>query len=171
MKLSLAKEEMRSGEPDAGYQLVDTAHADAQRALIELRDLARGIHPPALDQGLEPALQTLAARSALPVQVKTALPQRPSAAIESIVYHTAAELLTNATKHAHAANVRITLAQSSPGRLRLAVHDDGTGGATTTPGGGLTGLADRISTVDGHLHITSPPGGPTTIVADLPERA
>jgi signal transduction histidine kinase len=170
MKLSLAKEEMQNGETESGYRLVDIAHADAQRAIIELRDIVRGIHPPALDGGLEPALRTLAARSALPVRLDVALQRRPAAAIESIAYYTAAELLTNVSKHAGASSIGMAVVSSRPGWLRLTVHDDGIGGATEAPGGGLAGIGDRVSTVDGDLHIVSPPGGPTTITADLPER-
>jgi signal transduction histidine kinase len=170
MKLSLAQDEMQHGEAEAARQLVATAHGDAQQALEELRDLARGIHPPALDRGLEPALRTLAARSSLPVRLEVALPTRPSPAIEAIAYYTAAELLTNVAKHANADSAALALAQSRPGWLRLTVHDNGTGGAAAAPGGGLAGLVDRVGTVDGYLHIASPPGGPTTITANLPER-
>jgi signal transduction histidine kinase len=171
MTLSLAKDEMQHGQAEADYQLVDTAHANTQRALVELRDLARGIHPAALDDGLEPALRTLAARSALPVRLEVSLPSRPSPAIEAIVYYTAAELLTNVAKHAGGAgSVTLALGPSQPGRLRLAVDDDGTGGAAVAPGGGLAGLVDRVGLVDGRLDIVSPPGGPTTVTADLPER-
>jgi signal transduction histidine kinase len=169
MKLGLAKEELTAGDTAAALALVDTAHEGAKQALVELRDLARGIHPPVLDSGLEPALRSLAARSAVPVELHLDLPDRPSPAIETIAYFSAAELLANVAKHSRARGAVLSLHGSGPGRLRLRVRDDGIGGAR--PSGGLTGLADRIRTVDGRLDIASPPGGPTVVSVDLPVRA
>jgi len=168
LHLGLAKEELRSGDKGAALELVDTAHRNAKQALEELRDLVRGIHPPMLDSGLAPALQTLAARSGVPVQVDVALADRPSPAIETIAYFTAAELLANVAKHSRARAVSLTVTQSRPGWLRLVVRDDGVGGAHL--GGGLTGLDDRIRAVDGRLDLTSPPGGPTVVSVELPVR-
>ncbi|HEY2577330.1 MAG TPA: sensor domain-containing protein [Streptosporangiaceae bacterium] len=177
MKLGLAKEKLGGGEDPAAeldveraLELVDTAHRTAREAINELRDLARGIHPPALDRGLEPALSTLAARSAVPVDLVVDIPQRPSAAIETIAYFCAAELLANVAKHSGARHAALE-AVHVPGLIRVRVSDDGHGGATVSVGSGLRGLADRVRTVDGRLDIASPPGGPTVVTAELPTDA
>ncbi|TNC22387.1 sensor histidine kinase [Amycolatopsis alkalitolerans] len=163
MKLGLVQDELKAGNIELSGKLVDAAHRDAKQALAELRDLARGIRPPALDAGLEVALTTLAARSAVDVRVRVDLPERLSPAMETLLYFSAAELLTNAVKHSGAPAVRIEV---TPGRL--VVSDDGAGGARITPGGGLAGLAERLGTVDGRLDVDSPPGGPTVITAYAP---
>jgi signal transduction histidine kinase len=151
--------------------LVDEAHRGAKEAITDLRDLARGIHPPALDTGLENALATLAARSPVPTEVTVRIETRPSPAIEAISYFCAAELLANVAQHAHASRAVLTCAQHGPW-LRIVVRDNGRGGAAVNGNGasssGLAGLADRVGAVDGHLSIASPPGGPTTITVDLP---
>ncbi|MFH8989691.1 sensor histidine kinase [Streptomyces sp. NPDC017940] len=151
--------------------LVGTAHHHATEALTELRDLARGIHPPALDDGLPDALATLAARGALPVELRTDIPRRPTPAIETIAYFCAAELLTNVIKHSGATRAAITVAEGDDGVLRLRVSDDGRGGARVGAGSGLTGLVQRVRTVDGRLLVDSPPGGPTAVVVELPLHA
>ena len=143
------------------------AHRGAKEAITELRDLARGIHPPVLDQGLGIALTTLAARSDLPVELAIDLPERPSAAIETIAYFCAAELLANVTKHSGARHATLE-AVHVPGLLRVRVSDDGRGGARVEARGGLAGLAERIGTVDGRLQLSSPPGGPTLVIIELP---
>jgi signal transduction histidine kinase len=177
MKLGLAKEKLSggpdgTGEPDVkrAIELVDTAHRTAREAINELRDLARGIHPPVLDHGLGTALSTLAARSAVPVDLVVDVPDRPSPAIETIAYFCAAELLANAAKHSGAHRVTVE-AVHVPGLLRLRVRDDGTGGASMRAGGGLRGLADRVRTVDGRMDVASPPGGPTVVTIELPSHA
>jgi signal transduction histidine kinase len=169
MQLDMAKEELAGGDATAAVALLDTAHQGAKQALVELRDLARGLHPPVLDSGLAPALESLAARSAVPVALHIDLPERPSPAIETIVYFSAAELMTNLVKHSHARHATVTLAHRRPGWLRLTVSDDGVGGAH--PGGGLGGLADRVGMVDGQLALSSPDGGPTVATIDLPVHA
>jgi signal transduction histidine kinase len=154
--------------------LVSAAHQQAKDALTELRDLARGIHPPVLDRGLAPALSVLAQTSAIPVSVDAALPQRPSPAIEAIAYFCTAELLANAAKHSGATHVRVCVRELSSGLdsgLMLTVTDDGTGEARIAPGGGLAGLLERVQTVDGTLNVDSPPGGPTRITIGLPRHA
>jgi signal transduction histidine kinase len=173
MHLGMAKEKLGAdGDPlDLGgaRELVDAAHRSAKDALAELRDLARGIHPPVLDNGLADALASLAARSAIPVELATDIPTRPTPAIETIVYFCAAELLANAAKHSLANRIGLR-ATGRDGMLLLSVTDDGAGGAD--PGGsGLSGLAQRVSTVDGRLEIASPPGGPTRVTVELPLRA
>lgn len=151
-------------------ELVDGAHRNATEALTELRDLARGIHPPALDDGLPDALATLTARSSVPVELSVDIPDRPTPAIETIAYFCAAELLTNVIKHSGARRAVVHAAQQD-GVLRLRVTDDGLGGATLGAGSGLTGLLQRIRTVDGGMEITSPAGGPTVVTVDLPLHA
>ena len=167
MKLGLAKEKLGTAAPaDLARvtQLVDDAHRGAIEAIADLRVLARGIHPPVLDNGLTDALATLAARSAVPVELVTDIPERPSAAIETIGYFSAAELLTNVAKHSGARHVTLE-AVHVPGLLRIRVSDDGRGGARLAPGGGLAGLADRVRTVDGRLtsaaRRAAPPSSPS----------
>jgi len=164
MRLGQARE---SDDPARVRELVDSAHDSAKDAIAELRDLVRGIHPPVLDQGLDAALATLAARSAVPVELHTHVPQRPSPAIETIAYFCVAELLTNIARHSSARQATVQ-AHERGGVLRLEVRDDGHGGARLGAGTGLSGLDERVRTVDGTLTVNSPPGGPTTIAVDLP---
>jgi signal transduction histidine kinase len=175
MRLGMAKEKLED-EPehvdlDRVRELVDAAHRGAKEAITELRDIARGIHPPALDIGLEGALATLAARSAVPTELSVSLETRPTPAIEAIAYFCVAELLANVAQHAHASRASVSCAQQGTW-LRLVVRDDGTGGAQLMTIGssssGLAGLSDRVRTVDGHLHLVSPSGGPTIVTVDLP---
>jgi signal transduction histidine kinase len=177
MKLGLAREKLAgtiegTGQADLKrvLELVDAAHQGAKEAIAELRDLARGIHPPVLDKGLGTALTTLAAHSDLPVQLAIDLPERPSAAIETIAYFCAAELLTNVAKHSGAGHATLE-AVHVPGLLRLRVSDDGTGGARVEASGGLAGLAERVRTVDGRLQVSSPARGPTVVTVELPSHA
>lgn len=172
MNLGLAKEKLGDDGPELAQirELVEAAHQGAKDALGELRDLARGIHPPILDTGLPDALATLAIGSAIPVEVTTEIPSRPTPAIETIAYFCAAELLANAVKYSHANAITIHVAEPS-GWLLLIVTDDGVGGADPARGTGLSGLAHRVSTVDGHLDIASPPGGPTRVSIRLPPHA
>jgi signal transduction histidine kinase len=173
MKLGLAKEKLGAAAPvDLARitQLVEDAHRSAVAAIAELRTVTRGIHPPVLDNGLADALTTLAARSAIPVELATDIPERPTAAIETIGYFSAAELLTNVAKHSGGRHATLE-AVHVPGLLRIRVTDDGHGGAHPTPDGGLSGLAERIRPVDGRLDIVSPRGGPTVITVELPSHA
>jgi signal transduction histidine kinase len=177
MKLGLATKKLSglvdgTGQTDLDrvLELVAAAHRGAKEAITELRDLARGIHPPVLDHGLGPALTTLAARSEVPVELVLDLPERPSAAIETIAYFCAAELLANVAKHSGARQATLE-AVHVPGLLRIRVSDDGAGGARVEARGGLAGLAERVKTVDGRLQVTSPPGGPTVVTAELPSHA
>jgi signal transduction histidine kinase len=178
LNLGMAKEKLGAdGEPPdmpRARELIDAAHLGAKEALVELRELVRGIHPPVLDNGLADALATLAAGSPIPVRVAVDVPARPTPAIETIAYFCAAELLANATKHSAANTIDIKgeIADTERGLvLRLTVSDDGLGGADPRRGSGLDGLARRTGTVDGRLHIDSPPGGPTRITVELPLRA
>ncbi|HEX8008355.1 MAG TPA: histidine kinase, partial [Trebonia sp.] len=148
MTLGEIKETLAGGDGrrDA-LTLVSAAHQSAKDTLAELRDLARGIHPPVLDRGLDVALHSLAESCAVPVSVDIVMAGRPSPAIEAIVYFSAAELLANAAKHSGARSVMITVRSAVAGML-LIVTDDGTGGARVTDGGGLVGLRERVRTVD-----------------------
>ena len=177
MKLGLAREKLGgevtgTAEIDLAraLELVDAAHRSAKEAIMELRDLARGIHPPVLDHWLGTALTTLGARSGLPVEVIADLPERPSAAIETIAYFCAAELLANVAKHSGARRATIE-AVHVPGLLRVRVSDDGDGGARARDGSGLAGLAERLRTVDGTIAISSPRGGPTVVTIEMPSHA
>ena len=176
MHLDMAKETL-AGDPAAGAdpdvararELLDRAHRNATDAITELRDVTRSIHPPALDRGLDEALATLAARSGVPARVDAQLSVRPAPAIETIAYFCVAELLTNVAKHSGAGHATVDVADRD-GVLTLRVTDDGRGGAALVPGGGLAGLAERVRTVDGWLGLSSPPGGPTVAVVELPLR-
>src|SRR6266699_70165 len=173
MKLGLAREKLGGAidgtaraDLERILELVDAAHRSAKQAITELRDLARGIHPAVLDHGLGTALSTLAARSDVPVELVVDLPERPSAAIETIAYFCAAEL-SNVAKHSGARHATLE-AVHMPGLLRMRVSDDGFGGARLQKRGGLAGLAERVGTVDGRLQVSSPPHGPTVVTVELP---
>ncbi|MFD5541600.1 sensor histidine kinase [Streptomyces sp. NPDC127079] len=169
MDLGLAKEKVRE-DPQAAARMVDEAHGEVKTALQELRDLARGIHPAVLtDRGLDAALSSVASRCTVPVRVEVDLAERPAAAIEGIAYFTVSELLQNVSKHARASGVTVDVWRSED-RLMLQVVDDGVGGADTTKGSGLAGLAERLDAVDGILVVDSPAGGPTRVTAELPWR-
>ena len=167
MDLGMALEKFDS-DPNAARGLVGDAHAELQRAIAELRNLARGIHPAVLtDRGLDAALSALAARSPIPVRLDVQLRARPPASVEATAYFIVAETLTNAARYsnANAVNVRV---RDERGKLQIQVADNGVGGAQERPGGGLAGLADRASSVEGSISVTSPEGGPTVVTAELP---
>jgi signal transduction histidine kinase len=170
-KLGDTDEDDASADTATARELIAAAHRNALDALTDLRDLARGIHPPALDNGLAVALESLAASSAIPAAVSAALPGRPAPAIETIAYFCAAELIANATKHSYANQIKIKIYSERTGVLLLSVSDDGIGGASQGRGSGLDGLAHRVSTVDGRIGISSPDGGPTVVTVELPMRA
>ena len=170
MTLGEIKENLEQAGDDRTLALAGAAHQNAKDTLAELRDLARGIHPPVLDRGLGPALGILAGTSAIPVALTVAVTERPSPAIEAMAYFCTAELLANVTKHSGARHVTISVAEPGSG-LTLTVTDDGDGGARLVPGGGLAGLLERVQTVDGRLEVASPPGGPTIVTIELPRHA
>jgi signal transduction histidine kinase len=166
MDLGMARAKLET-DPAAATALVGEAHEEAKRALAELRDLARGIHPAVLaDRGLDAAISALAARSPVPVGVEVATGRLPDP-VESAAYFVVAEALTNAAKHAGAAEIAVRISRHRD-LLIVEVIDDGAGGADPAKGSGLRGLADRVAAVDGQLTVTSPPGGPTVIRAELP---
>ena len=165
MSLGMAEQRL-DADPDAARQLLVEAKLGAREALEELRDLARGIHPPVLaDRGLGAAVAALAARSPIEVSVSV-VGERPPAAVESAAYFVTAEALANATKHANAQHVEIRILRRTD-RLSVEVRDDGPGGADPS-GAGLTGLRRRVEALDGRLIVNSPSGGPTVIRAELP---
>ncbi|HZD74312.1 MAG TPA: sensor domain-containing protein [Actinomycetota bacterium] len=174
MSLGMAREKLGDGaqplDAARARELVASAHQTATEAIAELRDLSRGIHPPVLDGGLAGALETLAARSAVPVELRVDVTVRPTAAIETIAYFCAAELLANVIKHSGARRATLEAVQRDE-LLRLRVSDDGAGGARLGAGSGLDGLAQRVRTVDGSLAISSPENGPTVVTVELPLRA
>jgi signal transduction histidine kinase len=167
MSLGMAQEK---ADDDALRELLDAAQTGVYGALADLRRLARGIHPPALESGLADALASLAAASPIPAQVHADLPERPAATIETMAYFCAAELLANAIKHSSATVIEIIIDTERTVVLRIRVTDDGMGGADPARGTGLEGLAQRVSTVDGALRVSSPRGGPTTVTVELPMR-
>jgi signal transduction histidine kinase len=154
-------------DPEGARAIIDQAHAEAKEALVELRNLVRGVHPPVLaDRGLDAALSGLAALSPVPVTVRAGLPVRPPPSIEAIAYFVVAEALTNIAKHARATRAEVS-ADRRGDVLHIVIRDDGIGGADPR-GQGLSGLADRVTGVDGKLSVHSPAGGPTVIEVDLP---
>ncbi|GAA0676457.1 sensor domain-containing protein [Kitasatospora atroaurantiaca] len=170
MRLGRAESRLSKGDAGKAQELLRESRQETKEIIQELRELVRGIHPPALDSGLAPALTTLAARSAVPAGVRVELAHRPPASVETILYFAAAELLANAGKHSGASQVAVTVIGFGDG-LRLVVSDDGRGGARLDgAGSGLRGLAERVRTVDGVVAVDSPPGGPTTVTVDLPGR-
>lgn len=171
MSLGLA-EELLADDPQAARRLLVEARASTSRALVELRDLVRGIHPPVLaDRGLDGALQALALANPVPTSVEVHLPGRLPAPVESAAYFAVAEALTNAIKHADARQVRITLEfheRTGGGQVSIVVSDDGRGGARVDGGTGLRGVARRLAALDGTLVVDSPLGGPTDVRMSLP---
>jgi signal transduction histidine kinase len=175
MNLGLARSTMDS-DPEGARSLLDEAHAASKEAIVEMRQVARGIVPPILtDRGLDAAVSALAARSPIPVSVSARLPQgaRPDPTVEAIAYFCVSEALTNAAKHSGATRVGVDLAVA-PGpagdRLAVTVTDDGRGGATLGRGTGLVGLRQRVASVDGDLQVHSPPGQGTSLAITLPMR-
>ncbi|MEU3248325.1 MULTISPECIES: sensor histidine kinase [unclassified Streptomyces] len=165
MALGLARLDAR---PGALADQLTRAHEEAGKALAELRELIHGIHPKVLtDYGLRAAVSDAADRCAVPVDVDLELPGRPPQAVESAAYFVVCEALANVDRHSGAGGSRVSGGHHG-GRLVLEVRDDGCGGADPSAGSGLTGLADRVSVLDGRLALTSPPGGPTLLRVEFP---
>ncbi len=157
-----------SAEHDEIARALDLAGEQLSTAIGELRELARGIHPAILtERGLVPALTSLAERSRIPVTIDSSLTDRLPPTIEGTVYFVVAEALTNVTKYAHATAVTISVERAN-GELITTITDDGIGGADPAKGSGLTGLADRIAAVEGHLDLLSPPAGGTRLECRIP---
>jgi signal transduction histidine kinase len=163
-----AAERLMGSSPQAALALVAEARETSSRALMDLRDLVRGIHPPVLaDRGLADAVRALALDTPLRADLDIDLPGRPDAPVESAAYFAVAEVLANAVKHAGARAVEIRM-QHNGGVLRIAVTDDGVGGADPARGTGLRGVERRLGAFDGILAINSPPGGPTMVIIEVP---
>ena len=163
-----AAERLFATNPEAALALVSEAKESSSRALTELRDLVRGIYPPVLaDRGLGDAIRALALDTPLHTVLDVDLPEQVDLPVASAIYFSVAEALANATKHAHARSVRIVLSQAA-GMLRAEVTDDGAGGADPAAGTGLAGVERRLATFDGILAVSSPPGGPTIVVIEVP---
>jgi signal transduction histidine kinase len=164
--LKLAQRALSNAEPGA-RELVAEALRHAEQASTELRELAHGILPAALIRGgLRAGIDGLVSRVALPVSVDVSVKRLP-AGVEATAYFVISEALTNVVKHARAEGARVT-ARVERGELRVEVSDDGVGGARGGQGSGLEGLEDRVSALDGHLELESPPGGGTRVRALLP---
>lgn len=170
MALARADEHLATSNVATARELVSDALANTRDTLTELRDLVRGIRPPALDLGLGPAVQTLAARNPIPVDVTVNLAVRPSIGVETMAYFCVAELLANVSKHSGASQAVVRLS-SDADELRITVQDNGSGGVQVGNGSGLTGLADRLGMLDGRLEIDSPEGGPTVVTVVVPPGA
>jgi len=167
MDLGRARARFADDDPEAARAILDQAHAGAKEALVELRNLVRGVHPPVLtDRGLDAALSGLAALSPVPVSVRVDAAPRPPASVEAIAYFVVAEALTNVAKHARATRAVVSVDRRGD-TLSVVIRDDGIGGADPR-GQGLSGLADRVAGVDGRLTVDSPAGAGTVIEVELP---
>ncbi|MGH2687775.1 MAG: sensor histidine kinase, partial [Actinomycetota bacterium] len=166
LALELARRAAERGEPAA--PVLGEASAELARALSELRELARGIHPAVLtDGGLRAAIETLAERSPVPATVAEVPEGRFAEPVEATAYFIVSEALTNVAKYAGATEVAIRV-RWDDGTLLVEVADDGVGGADPSRGSGLQGLADRAAALGGRLRVDSPPGRGTRVVAEVP---
>jgi signal transduction histidine kinase len=169
LQLQLVRSKLQS-DPAEASELLDEATHELSGATEELRELARGIHPPVLtDRGLVAALEALAQRAPLPVTVEANETERAPEAVEAAAYFVVSEALTNVTRHADAGQAVVRIARRD-GLLCVEVEDDGTGGADVSNGSGLRGLADRVGALDGALEVESAVGQGTTVRARLPVR-
>jgi signal transduction histidine kinase len=167
LALGMARSRAAGADPEL-VSLIESAGKEAQEALVELRELARGIHPAVLTEtGLAGAIQALAERSPVATTITAVPPGRFPAAIEATAYFVVSEALANVAKHALAGSAQVTIRQL-PGRLMVQVSDDGAGGARPEGGSGLRGLADRVASVGGVLRVDSRPGCGTHLEADIP---
>jgi signal transduction histidine kinase len=168
LQLSLVQRQIRRDPGDAEL-LLRSAGDELSRSLEELRELARGIHPAALDRGLEPALDALVLRSAVPTTLSVAPGDRLPEPVEFAAYVVASEALTNVAKYAGAtaATVRVRRARDD---VVIEIADDGVGGADPARGSGLRGLTDRVEALGGRLRLASPVDGGTVVTAELPTR-
>ena len=165
--LGLADEEVATGDGVEGRRLLDEARAEAEGALIELRSLARGIHPAILtNAGLGPAIRSLVNRSQIPVRVDALTDRRFPPNIEATAYFVIAETLTNAAKHSHGSRATVSI-MARDGHLVIDIADDGVGGAESD-GSGLRGLTDRVAAAGGSIEIESPPRSGTRVHLELP---
>jgi signal transduction histidine kinase len=167
LQVNLARMKL-AGDPAGAGAILDRAREELRLALEELRELARGIHPAVLtDRGLDAAIEALAARFPMPVQVLATPPVRLPSTVEAAAYFVVSESLVNMAKHAGASHATVRVARDN-GVAIVEVHDDGCGGACLDGGTGLQGLADRLAGLDGRLEVVSPPGKGTTVRARIP---
>ena len=167
LSLRLARERLRE-EPESAELLLSSAGDELEAALDELRELARGIHPAVLtDRGLATALETLAHRAPLPVELESLPRERLPEAVELASYFVVSEALTNVAKYAYASHAKVSIDHDN-GRVVVAVEDDGVGGADPARGTGLRGLADRLGILEGRLEVDSEVGRGTTVTARIP---
>ncbi len=167
MTIGLAEELLRR-DPDRALRLLGEAREASAVALVELRHLVRGIHPPVLaERGLDGAVRALALGLPLPVTVETDLPGRPETPVESAAYFAVAEALANVTRHSGARTSWVGL-RYVDGALAMEIGDDGAGGADPAVGTGLRGIERRLAAFDGTMALSSPPGGPTVVTMELP---
>jgi signal transduction histidine kinase len=167
--VTLGLAEARVGSDPAGaLELIAQAREEAQAAVKELRELARGIHPRVLsDHGLCAAIEAIASRAPVPVRVIGAPPERVPHPVEAAAYFVAAEALTNVSKYAHATEAWVRISHAD-NRLRVVIRDNGVGGADATTGSGLRGLRDRVEAVEGSFELQSPAGEGTTVTVEFP---
>ena len=156
--------QLPAGSPQA--QTLDATVSELTQAIDELRELARGVRPAGLDDGLAPALRQLSARSRLRVSVR-ATDERFADRLETAAYFVASEALANAAKHANASSVDV-VAERQNSSLVVSIRDDGVGGAEPSDGSGLSGIADRVAALGGNVTVASPPGHGTLVTAELP---
>ncbi|WP_244205775.1 sensor histidine kinase, partial [Streptomyces bobili] len=170
MRIGLARRAYQ-GDPEAARKLLSDAQDQAEDALLELRHVVRGIHPPILtDRGLVGAARALAASSGLRVAVQAEGLDggpRPPAAVEAAAYFVVAESLTNAAKYSGSGRAEVRLGRTRSG-LGVQIRDEGRGGADESAGTGLLGMRRRVAALDGTMRVTSPVGGPTVVEVDLP---
>ncbi|WP_328461040.1 sensor domain-containing protein [Actinoplanes sp. NBC_00393] len=167
MTIGLA-EEMVASDPETARKLLAEARETSSTALVELRHLVRGIHPPVLaERGLEGAVRALAMALPIPTSVGAAIPGRLDTPVESAAYFAVAEVLANVTRHSYARNAEVQLWHTD-GILYMRVSDDGLGGADPSGGTGLRGIERRLAAFDGTMILSSPPGGPTVVTMELP---
>jgi signal transduction histidine kinase len=165
--LGLAEAQL-AADPEGAARLVAQAREEAQLAVKELRELARGIHPALLsERGRGAALEALARRAPVPVSVSSVPEVEICRPVESAAYFVTAEALTNVAKYAHASRASVELSVEGD-RLCVEVSDDGIGGADPSIGSGLRGLRDRVDALDGRLEVVSPPGEGTRLMVELP---
>ena len=168
LQLSLIQRRIRD-DPGYAEQLVASASDELAQSLAELRELARGIHPAALEQGLEPALEALVLRSPVAAELIVEPGPRLSRPVEFAAYFVASEALANVAKYADASAVVVRLSRTAAAAAIVEIADDGVGGADPAGGSGLRGLADRVEALGGRLAVSSPPGGGTVVSAELPD--
>ncbi|HEX5900341.1 MAG TPA: histidine kinase [Solirubrobacteraceae bacterium] len=166
LQLSLLKGRIQT-DPETAEELAKTAGDELALSLAELRELARGIHPAVLEHGLAAALDSLAARAAVPTKVIFEAPERLPEPVELAAYFVASEALANVAKYAKATAVSMRVWRS--GHVAgIEIADDGVGGANDAGGSGLRGLADRVEALEGRLRVSSPAGAGTVVTAELP---